>query len=248
VLHRVLPLVLLIGIGPALAVRPAVADWPPNGVLVSQHSSTQSSPSIASDGAGGAFILWRDLRDLNVTDLDHYIQHITADGKVAPGWPADGVPLCTAPGPQFFAPGACLIPDGLGGAIATWWDRRNGTDDDIYALRITAAGNPSPGWPVDGVRLTAIPRTEAYATLASDEAGGAFVVWEDSRHFVYPTNQTDIFAMHLLADGTRAPGWPENGLAICTLPGNDATPRVLPDGAGGVLITRRRGWRYERCG
>src|SRR5512134_1938255 len=102
-LPRCVPLlVLFISMGGSLTARPGVAAWQPNGVRVCGNADSQDVPSIASDGAGGAYVLWRDLRDYTVTDLDHYLQHVTADGNIAPGWPADGVPLCTAPGPQFF--------------------------------------------------------------------------------------------------------------------------------------------------
>jgi hypothetical protein len=223
------PLALFVSVGLLLTIRPAAAAWQPNGVRVCGNARAQDAPSIVTDGAGGAYILWRDLRSYEATKEDHYLQHITAGGDLAPGWPADGVPLCTAPGPQFF--GESLIADGQGGAIATWWDRRNGTDDDIYAQRMTAQGTPAPGWPVDGVRLTAILAAERFATLAPDDAGGAFIVWEDGRDGTW-----DIYGMHVQADGTRAPGWPENGLPVCTLEGNEGLPRPMPDGAGGVWI------------
>ena len=44
----------------------------------------QSSPVIASDNAGGAFIAWSDLRNLN--DNNIFAQHVLASGVVDPLW------------------------------------------------------------------------------------------------------------------------------------------------------------------
>jgi hypothetical protein len=50
------------------------------------------------------------------------------------------VAVCTAAGFQI-AP--TLVADGAGGAIVTWYDRRNSPDADIYAQRIPLISAPS---------------------------------------------------------------------------------------------------------
>ncbi len=231
---------LLIAVALATSAPPARAGWQPNGVPVCLHPFSQDQPEIASDGSGGVYVIWEDSRNYAVAGTDIYLQHITASGDLASGWPVSGLPLCTAPGPQFRNKGS-LVADGAGGVLATWYDRRSGTNDDIYLQRMTASGSPAPGWPVDGVRVTDLPLSEKDPVVESDGAGGAFVAWQDTRDYVYPTNPYDIYAMHLLADGTRAPGWPVNGLPVSTGPLSDGAPRLLADGVGGVLIA----WRYE---
>jgi hypothetical protein len=216
---------------------PARAGWQPDGVPVCLHPLTQYSPVIASDGSGGAYIVWSDSRDYGTTNLDLYLQHLTAGGDLAPGWPASGLPLCTAPGPQFF--GGSMISDGEGGVLAAWWDRRSGTQDDIYVQRIGPSESPMPGWPVDGVQVTNLPTWETSPSLASDGAGGAFIAWRDERDRD-ATNLADIYCSRLLADGMRAPGWPENGLPVSTGPLSEGDPHLLPDGSGGVFIA----WGY----
>src|SRR5262249_37181896 len=106
----------------------AHATWPPTGVLLANNPSEQFPPIAASDGFGGAFVVWGDLRDL----VDHhlYAQRVLYDGQVAPGWPPGGAPVCVAPGGQYTIQ---VTPDGFGGCFITWVDFRNG--DDLYCQR-----------------------------------------------------------------------------------------------------------------
>src|SRR3989304_788331 len=55
--------------------------------------------------------------------------------------------ICTAPGYQY---NPTIVSDGIGGAIITWFDFRNG-DYDIYAQRINASGDVQ--WTADGVPI-----------------------------------------------------------------------------------------------
>ncbi|HTP79121.1 MAG TPA: hypothetical protein VMM57_01815, partial [Bacteroidota bacterium] len=60
--------------------------------------------------------------------------------------PAVNNAICTATNNQDSP---TIVSDGSGGAIITWEDHRNGTDNDIYAQRINAAGTPQ--WTSNGV-------------------------------------------------------------------------------------------------
>lgn len=71
-------------------------------------------------------------------------------------------------------------------------------------------------------------------TAAPDPSGGAFVFWEDLRQ---PDADLAVVGMRILADGTRAPGWPDDGLLVAASPGDEQEPRALADGAGGVFVT-----------
>src|SRR5262249_44291236 len=127
--------------------------WDMNGVPVSRATRDQSNPIITLDGSGGAFIAWSDSRQETPGDRDVVLQHLCASGAVASGWPADGVPVCTASGDQF-AQGIAL--DGAGGALVAWADSRSGPSD-AYLQRITAAGVAAPGWPLNGVGVAVAP-------------------------------------------------------------------------------------------
>jgi hypothetical protein len=151
----------------------------------------------------------------------------------------NGVPVFLAAGTQSNSQYADnLIADGEGGGLFAWIDFRTAAQPgvpfsyDIYVQKVTSSGAIAPGWLVDGVPVaTQPPSNRTEPTLASDGAGGAIIVWEDTR-----SGTQDVYAQHLMASGDRAPGWPENGLAICALPGDQYGPHLIPDGGGGAFI------------
>src|SRR5215470_2362948 len=93
-----------------------IADvgWPPDGQAISTALNSQASPTITTDGAGGAIIAWYDFRNAND---DIFAQHVQESGLVDPAWPANGRGICTNGGEQFFP---TITGDGFGGAIITW--------------------------------------------------------------------------------------------------------------------------------
>src|SRR5512143_1194812 len=78
----------------------ARAQWQPNGIPVCTNGSIQSNPLATRDGTGGSYIAWVDYRG-GRTDV--YLQRVTADGFIAPGWPQDGVGVCTAAESQYVS-------------------------------------------------------------------------------------------------------------------------------------------------
>ncbi len=71
-----------------------VVQWTVDGVAISTITgSSQNSPTITSDGLGGAIITWTDTRSGNA---DIYAQRINASGVVQ--WTANGVAISTASG------------------------------------------------------------------------------------------------------------------------------------------------------
>jgi hypothetical protein len=104
-----------------------VPVWTANGVPVcTEPLWTQYSPSIASDGAGGAVIAWPDGRNGNIDDV--YAQRVSGAG--VPMWTADGVAVCNAAGNQFYP---VVASDGVGGVIVAWYDYRSGAGAEVYA-------------------------------------------------------------------------------------------------------------------
>lgn len=73
--------------------------------------------------------------------------------------------------------------------------------------------------------------------VVSDGAGGAIIVWEDSRN-----GNADIYAQHLLGSGEVDPAWPVNGLAVCSAGGTQRVPVIAADGAGGAIVA----WQDNR--
>src|SRR5258706_16300624 len=94
----------------ASAADPSHAQWVPDGVHLNLSGSLGDVPQVVSDGAGGAFVAWRDIHNSD----DVYMQRVTASGMIAPGWPAAGLPGVVLPRSQEFS---SLAPDGFGGGL-----------------------------------------------------------------------------------------------------------------------------------
>ena len=207
-----------------------VPQWTANGAAVSTATNHQQYPTIVSDGAGGAILVWQDLRN-GATSTDIYVQRVDASG--IPQWTANGVALCTAVGEQV---GRRAAPDGAGGAIVTWADHRSG-GWDIYTQRVNAFGTPQ--WTVNGVAVCTAVDNQNAPTIVSDGAGGAFVTWYDNRRNGYP--DSDIYAQRVDASGV--PQWTANGVALC-IAANERYPEIVSDGAGGAIVA----WNDYRSG
>ena len=133
----------------ASSPRTARANWPhsPSGnVPVCTAAGDQYDKTFcAPDGNGGAFVCWMDRR-YGDRLMKVYVQHLAAAGVVDAFWPLDGLAVCTADSAQYVEG---MIADGSGGVIIAWFDQRGGTDWDIYAQRVNAAGVPQ--WTANGV-------------------------------------------------------------------------------------------------
>jgi hypothetical protein len=202
-------------------------QWTANGVVISTAIGDQTFPTIVSNGAAGAIITWRDSRSVN---YDIYAQRVNADSVVQ--WTANGVAICTETHYQYTP---TIVSDGAGGAIITWYDLRSGTNYDIYARGINAAGVAQ--WTLDGVAISTAANDQTSPAIVSDGAGGAIISWLDSRG-----GTDDIYAQHITAAG--AVQWTADGLAIATAANNQFAPTIVSDGASGAIIT----WHDYRIG
>jgi hypothetical protein len=192
--------------------------WTANGVLICGAAGVQDQPSIVSDAASGAIIMWRDQRGANP---DIYAQRITSAGTTS--WTADGVAVCAATGTQDPP---SIIADGVGGAIATWSDRR-GANADIYVQRLNASGVAQ--WTANGVSLCAATGDQTNPRLCPDGANGAIVAWEDRRGA-----NADVYAGRV--NNLGAPQWTANGVVVCNATGDQTTPSITADPVAGALI------------
>jgi FlgD Ig-like domain len=155
-------------------------------------------------------------------------------------WPHDPIQNLALAPPGVDQELGDMLTDGAGGAYATWTDKRGGTED-IYIQRVTVAGVIAPGWPAAGLQVCATAGKKLEPQLASDGAGGVYVVWADYRAGL--TNG-DIFAQHVLANGTLAVGWTSSGLALSSSGVSDRRPRVCADGLGGLFAA----WEHDFSG
>ncbi len=204
-------------------------QWTTNGVAICTATSSQYNATIVTDGANGAIISWFDGR----TGNDNiYASRINASGTVQ--WTANGVAICTATGAQDSP---VLESDFLGGAIITWRDRRSGTNDDIYAQRINAAGTVQ--WTANGVVICALTTIQLNPKIVSNASNGAIITWTDWRN---GSTNKNIYSQRINSNGVVA--WAANGVAICTATGDQINPQIVEDGSGGGIIS----WEDDRNG
>jgi len=120
--------------------------WPADGVPLCA-TGTADPPFPVPDGAGGALVFWRDSRGSGTI----FAQRVTADGTLAPGWPADGLQLTTN-SPTGSSGGILdAIPDESGGAYVAWKNRPFSTFIMGRVSRVTASGTFAPGWSSSGI-------------------------------------------------------------------------------------------------
>lgn len=204
----------------------AAAAWPTssgNPLVVSNASTNQTSPSACSDGAGGAFIVWSDLRGSN---QDLYAQHLDPEGNplwgTAPDGGPDGLVLVGAPGNQHAVQ---IIDDGAGGFFAGWVDD---TGAKLKVQRFDA--NHTELWPAGGITLG---DGEVFQLLP-DGLGGLSVAYQ------YGAGSF-VSAAHLSASGTVL----YNGSALNGTSGQARNPRAAVDGAGSALVVFQTLVPYE---
>ncbi len=214
--------------------------WPADGRAVCTATNNQYAPKAVADDHAGTVIAWFDYRS---GTADIYAMRVLADGTLDPPWPADGRALCTAANHQVYP---AIVADGAAGAIVVWNDGRVPTNfyNDVYAQHVRSDGVVDPAWPVDGRALCTAGTKQGYppAAIATDNSGGAFVAWADSRHG--PASYADIYGQHVGADGTLDPAWPADGRGICTHGSSQSSPAIVSDGAVGAIVT----WQDERAG
>ena len=204
--------------------------WQANGVSITGASSVQIDPQITPDGFGGAVITWKSWID-STSSWGIYAQRINSLGSVQ--WTVNGVSVCSDTTGQSDAQ---ITGDGMGGAIITWVDLRNG-EYDLYAQRIDSSGTAY--WPTNGVVICTTTGEQWPPQITSDGLGGAIITWRDDR---WGTSDSEIYAQRIDADGNVL--WPPNGLPICSADHNQGYPRLLADGPGDAIIT----WMDARVG
>ncbi len=167
------------------------ALWTANGIQLSSGSADQRNPILASDGRGGAYVVWEDYRNAS-NGIDLYAQHITSAGVLAYG--SAGAAVCKDPRDQDHA---AITSDGFGNCYVAWEDNRATlytTQPDIYMNRLTPAGVQ---WTTDGLAISTQQGPQRRVQLCEDGFGGCYLAWQSSE--VIPEA---IFAQHVDSNGT----------------------------------------------
>jgi hypothetical protein len=199
--------------------------WATNGVLVSGSSALKWDLRSIEDNCGGAFVSW-SIGNTGYRDI--FAQRINSMGGI---WARGDVPVCTAALDQNH-PGMAL--DDSGGVYVAWYDRRDGRDD-VYAQRVSDAGDVL--WATNGKPIRLNPATGIHAytipELVTDGEGGAIATWE----WGPATSTHDIFAQRIDRSGNLL--WPDSAVSVCRAPGGQFFPQIASNGEGGAIIAWR---------
>ena len=210
-------------------------SWQPDGVVACDYETRQGGPHLVSDGAGGAIVVWEDLFGVWLEESDVYAQRINSNGTME--WPARGVALSDT----YYddQQGIRAISDGVGGAIAVWYDWGGQYPLDIRAQRIDGSGEVL--WAPNGVIVSDAPGDQHEPTIVQDGEGGAIIAWQ-SGFF----STADIYAQRINSLGV--PVWADNGIPISISNGAQRWPVAISDGASGAYVSwtdTRNGNHYD---
>jgi hypothetical protein len=205
--------------------------WAAGGGAVCTAAGHQSSLQAVADGSGGVFIAWQDERD---GDWDVYAQHVTGDGPIAAGWPANGRAVASSATPEHMPR---IVADGSGGVLIAWTHGIATAARDIRALRVLANGSLDPAWPSGGLAVCAAVQDQFLNGAAPDGAGGMLLAWLDLRVGGVFGDTLSVFAHRVQGNGTLASGWPVDGREVRREVGGslDEIP-LVPDGSGGAFV------------
>ena len=204
----------------ALVPAPRLDDWTGNGVPVCTSVLGQGNPQVCSDGSGGAFVAWWDLRN---GFGDVFVNRLDGNGAFPAGWDGAGVNLDPVDSLELFVE---IGPDQSQGVFAVFshFDPIGGSFHDFTVQRLKGDGTRPPGYPAGG-------KTFTYPVLnglvaRTDGVGGLLVGVADAGDLVT--------LLHL--DG--------NANVLSSLPlGNIGAVAfdVAPDGGGGAFVARATG-------
>lgn len=198
----------------------AAPGWVANGMLVRADKPTTGFPALLADGPDGIFVTYQSLPSPILDTVELYVQRFQGNGKVAPGWPQEGIDV----GPPLGAGGVpILVADGRGGAFALWVN----TSDEPAETRLWAQHLDAHGRVLWGATPRVLVRQGRTFTFdaVSDEHGGLLIAFESR-------DPQASRALRLDADGSPHPGWDPAGLRLTETP-DPSSARVVADGAGG---------------
>ena len=199
--------------------------WGSAPTAVCTHAARQIEPRVASDGAGGAIVVWQDGRGA-LGELALYAQRVTGVGSTS--WTAQGRPLGTTSGRDA---GPARLVAGAGGSVYVAWNEAGGA---ARLGHVTSLGDVD--WAFDLGPADSIIDLR----IEEDGAGGVLGAWSEDQG---AAGGRDLHLLHLAEDGAPPPGWTGSEI-VCDAPGIPVDPRLAPDEAGGAYLL----WRDHRSG
>ena len=119
------------------------------------------------------------------------------------------------------------VPDGRGGTIVVWRDRRGGAND-LYAQRHDAGGEAL--WAPGGALVHAAIYSANNYVMAADGEGGCFVAWADC-----PTMTCYTVMVQRLSPAGQAL-WGDGIILVKDDEDFANQPQIVGDGAGGAIV------------
>ena len=180
----------------------AARRYAKSGTLVNNFSA-------APDGVGGVVVTWFGVNAQDSTSqyLALRFTHILNDGSI----PASTIPD-TGDVVSTIASAALVMGDGLGGAYVVWEELKGPSNPDLYAQHYDYWGHPmwAPLGSPTGIPVCAVVGIQRLRAIHSDGAGGAYVVWADSR----VGTTVPLYVAHLVDGGVQGSPWPANGVRV----------------------------------
>jgi hypothetical protein len=205
----------------------ALAQWPTGGTPLCVEAGDQSDLQMIPDGVGGAIVAWEDLRS---GTSRVYVRRVLATGHLSAGWQSGGTPVGT---PEALQETPAISPDGAGGVFVAWRSVLLG-QASIRLQHLDPHGSVALGWPSDGLVIYGDPGVSSYEPdVATDDAGGAIVLWYDFRS---GSSNPDVRAQRVTPTGALSPGWPAGGVAVTLDLSYQYSPVACADGAHGAWV------------
>lgn len=151
--------------------------WTPSGIdivnpnlMTSPYDWAYGPYFMISDGEGGVFIAWADMRN-NGTLRGIYIQHVNIDGEIL--WIDNGVPVVATSNVSISLRLVGIAKDDTAGVIVSWLE-----GSKLYSQRLN----------MDGVTTwdnSVLIGENVYNPRIVSTAGGAMIVWQMSPNKIY---------------------------------------------------------------
>jgi hypothetical protein len=194
--------------------------WPSGGLRVSLRASNQTNPRVVYDNMSGMIVAWRDEAN-SASELR--VQRIDFSGNRL--WSLEGLtvtaPLGTSEFPEIAAIGT--------GEVAIAWTASVTQTNQILVQK--AGPEPALKWGA-GVYASARPPVSNRwnPVLRGDEAGGAWIAWEDF------SNQMNYQIQLNRLNGSGTSFWPGGDFAIAPASGDQGKMAMAGDGKDGVWL------------
>lgn len=204
--------------------------WPYAGVPVCTATGWQWDMQVVSDGSGGAAICWNDERDPAGESV--YVQRLDAAGTAQ--WTADGELVVTD---ATDTTGPILVSDGTGGCYVAFHDFPTAEAMAVRVQHVDSGG--ARLWGDAGIApAPETQRSLAHSAAAADPDGGLFLAWTIEG----ADGSYDQRAQSIAPNGAFR--WGADGLLLVDASGDQHSPFIVPDTAGGAYF----GWRDDRTG